>query len=229
MKLIRQLTIGSKTYPLIEERVTLALNDAGRAQFTIDAGFDSIASWQPVALDIGYSQHGTLSRFFLGYVESVVAVGERRARLFCREMTGALAAALPMELRHPTLVDVLTAVHDKTGLNFSIPDKAYSTTKIPHFKNLGNGWQAMTGAARAFQIPDFVFQQQGGGVVFVGSWSDSRWASRSVSLPASMFMTQLSSRSAEIAALAELRPGAMMNGNRVNRVEFMQNSMIVSW
>lgn len=229
MKLGRVLTIGDKTYPLIEERVLLALNAAGRAQFMIDAGGDTIAPYTPIALDIGYTQHATMSRLFLGYIEQVVKVDTRRVRLFCRELSAVLQASLPLNLRHPTLKDVLTAVHARMALNFSIPEQKYSTTKVPHFSNLGNGYQAIDTLGRVFSIDDFIWQQQGGGVVYAGSWADSRWNGREVAFPETMFKAHLSSQSAEIAAVPELRPGAVINGKRLTKVEFAANSMMLTW
>lgn len=229
MKLARTLTIDDKSYPLIEERVLLALSYSGRAQFLIDAGGDAISAFTPISLDIGYTQHASMSRLFLGYVEQSVKVDARRVRLFCRELSAVLQARVPLNLRHPTLKDVLTAVHAATKVNFSIPEKKYSTTKVPHFSNLGNGYQAIDTLGRVFQINDYIWQQQGGGVVYVGSWADSRWPDRAVEFPESMFKAHLSSQSAEISAVPELRPGAVVNGKRIVKVEFAGNSMMLTW
>jgi hypothetical protein len=229
MKLKRVLTIGAKTYPLIEERVLLTLNGSGKGQFLLDAGGDAIEAFNPVALDVGYTQHGILSRLFLGYIEQSVKVDARRVRVFCRELSAVLQVRLSMNLRHPTLRDVLTDVHAQTHLNFSIPEQDYSTTKVPHFSNLGNGYQAIDTLGRVFKIDDFIWQQQGGGVVYAGSWADSRWKSREVEFPESMFKAHLSSQSAKIAAVPELRPGAVMNGKRLLKVEFAGNAMTVTW
>jgi hypothetical protein len=229
MKLKRVLTIGAKTYPLIEERVLLTLNGSGKAQFLLDAAGETIEAFKPIALDVGYTQHGLLSRLFLGYIEQAVKVDARRVRVFCRELAAVLQGRLAMNLRHPTLKGVLKDVHAQTQLNFSIPDKGYSTTRIPHFSNLGNGYQAIDTLGRVFQIDDFIWQQQGGGVVYVGSWSDSRWKGREVVFPESMFKAHLSSQSAEIAAVPEIRPGAVMNGKRLIKVEFAGNAMTVTW
>lgn len=229
MKLARTLTITDKTYPLIEERVLLELNGSGRAQFMIDAGGAAIPRFSAIALDIGYTQHDAMSRLFLGYVDQVVKVDAKRVRLFCRELSAILQARLPMELRHPTLVDVLKSVHGATYLNFSIPEKKYSTTKVPHFKNLGNGYQAIDTIGRVFAIDDYIWQQQGNGVVYAGSWADSRWPDRAVEFPESMFKAHLSSQSAEISAVPELRPGAVVNGKRVLKVEFAGNFMALTW
>lgn len=229
MKLTRVLMIDGKAYPLIEERVLLALNGSGRAQFMIDSDGETIEPYTQVTLDIGYTQHDSLSRLFLGYIEQSVQVDARRVRLFCRELSAVLQARLPLDLRHPTLKDVLTAIHAVTKVNFSIPDKKYSTTKVPHFANLGDGYQAISTLGRVFEIDDYIWQQQGGGVVYVGSWADSRWPDRAVQFPETMFKAHLSSQSAEISAVPALRPGVVMNGKRLTKVEFMANAMMLTW
>jgi hypothetical protein len=229
MKLNRYLTIGQKTYPVIEERVLLVLNDAGRAQFTVDAGDDAIAPGSPVVFELGYAQHAELSQLFLGYVEQSVAVGPRRRRLFCREWAAVLQMSVPLNLRHPTLKDVLTAIRAATQLNFSIPEAGYSTAKVPHFANLGNGYQALAAIGRVFAIEDYLWQQQGGGLVYVGSWPDSRWPERAVAFPDSIFRAHLSTQSAEIAAVPALRPGVLLNGSRLTRVEFAGTAMTITW
>lgn len=229
MKLIRKLTVSDKTYPVIEERLLLELNTAGRAQFMIDAPGFNPARFSAVAFDIGYSQHGQLSRLFLGYVEQFVRVDARRVRIFCREWGGMLHADVPLNLRHPTVIDVLMAIHAETQLNFSVPEAAYSRKKMPHFAHVGTGYQALSLIGRVFGIDDMIWQQQGGGAIYVGSWADSRWPSRQVQFQESMFKSHLSSQTAEIAAVPELRPGAVVNGRRLKSLEFTGNSMLITW
>lgn len=229
MKLDRRLTIGQTEYHVIEERVLLVLNDAGTAQFLIDGKGDTINEGSAVAFDIGYASHETMSQLFLGYVEQSVKVDSRRVRLFCREWAHVLKARLPLSLRHPTLKDVLTAMHAATGLNFALPEQKYSTTKVPHFDNVGNGYQAIRTLGRVFKIDDVIWQQQGQGVIYVGSWADSRWPDRAVTFPESLFKAHLSSKSAEIAAIESLRPGVLMNNRRLTRVEFSGSTMIITW
>ncbi len=229
MKLIRTMTVSDKTYPVIDDRVLLELNGSGRAQFTIDAAGQTFQPFSALAFDLGYSQHGSLSRLFLGYVETSVRLDSRRVKLFCREWSGVLRARVPLNLRHPTLTDVLTAIHGVTQLNFSVPDAGYSRKKVAHFDNVGTGYQALSQIGRVFGIDDLIWQQQGGGVVYVGAWADSRWPSRGVQLPESMFKQHLSSQSAVIAAIPELRPGAVVNGRRLTRLEFADNSMVMTW
>lgn len=229
MKLIRRLSISGDVYEVVDERVVLSLYEPGRAQFTLQAAADDIKRLSAVAFDIAYASEIDSQRLFLGYVDSVTPIDSHRCRIFCREMAAALQITLPLNLRHPDLRDVLQALHEKTGLDFSAPAEKYAETKIPHFSNIGTGYQAMDGIGRAFRIDDFIYQQQGEGIIYVGSWADSRWANKPVAVDYSFFSEQLSNTSAKIAAIPAIRPGVELNGNRITGLEFSGNFMTLSW
>lgn len=228
MKLTKAITIASKVYQLIDERVILGINTAGRAQFTVDANGDTLKPFTAIALDIGYTQHEHDSRLFVGYIEKVNMRDKRQAILFCREFAAILNGTIPMNLRHPNLNDVLAEMSDKTDLKFITPDKPYTTFKIPHFANLGNGYQALDTVGRAFKVPDYFWQQQQDGSTYVGSWADSAWPDRDIDLPEEYFDDH-HDKSAVIPAVPSLRPGVQLNGKRVKQVEFSGSYMTVTW
>ncbi|MCY1458811.1 hypothetical protein D9M71_762260 [compost metagenome] len=89
----------------------------------------------------------------------------------------------------------------------------------------------MDSLARVFDIPDFIWQQQGDGEVFVGSWTDSYWGARDpLHLPLELFDAYQGNQSATVAALPGLRPGAIINpGERVTSVMFAGNQMALRW
>jgi hypothetical protein len=228
MKLDRQLNINNTPYHVIEDRVLLDLDSPGRAQFLIDAGDKPVAAKQVVSFTLGYAKHDTMQRVFLGFVESVNTV-DKRQKLFCRELSAVLYAPLRLDLRHVTMQEVITDIHTKTGLTFSVGDGAYSSKKVANFYNLGNGYQAMQSMARVFGITDYIWQQQGHGVIYAGSWQDSRWADLPIDVPAEMFTEHLSNNSAKLVAIPALRPGVKLNGNIVTKVDFSGNQMVVTW
>lgn len=228
MKLNRQLNIDNASYPVIEERVILDLDSPGRAQFLIDAGDKPITAKQIVSFSLGYGGQGDMQRLFFGFIDQVNTV-DRRQQLFCRELSATLFAPLPLDLRHVTLIDVLTEIHALTGLAFSVGDGDYSTKKVANFYNLGNGYQAMQSMAKVFAIKDYIWQQQGHGVIYAGSWQDSRWADKPVTLPPSLFTAHLSNNSATLAAIPSLRPGVMLNGNIITQLDFSGNQMGLKW
>lgn len=208
--------------------MVLDLFSPGRAEFNVVAG-EAIVANQLVTFDIGYSHQSAMQRWFIGVTEKVVPVGNKQVKVFCRELSSALSHPLPLNLRHVSLRDVLAEINTITGLNFATPDKDYSTTKVANFFNIGSGYQAMALLGRVFKIPDFIWQQQAG-VVYVGSWADSRWATiKNMAIPANLFAGHSANERAEIAAIPLLRPGIRVSGNRITSIEFTQNKMTLSW
>lgn len=119
---------------------------------------------------------------------------------------------MPLNLRHVDLHAVLAAISERNGLRFRVPDQAYAHTKTAFFFNLANGVQAIDSLGKVFSIPDFMWQQQGDGEIYVGSWTDSFWGQRQpLQLLRELFDSYNSNQSAVIAALPRIRPGAPIN------------------
>ncbi|MFK0311908.1 hypothetical protein ACIQUF_11760 [Pseudomonas sp. NPDC090233] len=227
MKLHKVLSIGGTVHDLVKDDVRLELATPGRAQFTIK-------STGPVSglvtLDIGYND-SPLQRHFIGYVERSTSVNQVEQVLYCRELAAILAKPLPLNLRHADLRTVLAAIGEQTGLRFRVPAQAYASAKAPFFYSLASGFQAMDSLARVFSIPDLIWQQQGDGEVFVGSWEHSFFGARSpLQLPVELFNNYQGNQSAVIAALPGLRPGATINqGERVTSVALVGSEMAIKW
>jgi len=229
MKLNRTLTINRVQRQLIDERVALDLHSPGRAQFTVLVDDVVVKKNQLVTFDFGYTTQASTQRWFIGLTEKIVPVGEKRLKVFCRELSSALSNPLPLNLRHVSARDVVKEINRITGLNFSIPDKPYSTKKVANFYNVGSGYQALESMGRVFKIPDYIWQQQSG-VIYVGSWADSRWAEiKNMMIPKQLFDGHSANESALIAAIPFLRPGMRVRGNRLTSIEFQKNHMTVSW
>ena len=227
MKLHKVLTIGGVVVALVNDDVRLDLKSPGRATFTIQAGAQVSGL---VTLDIGYNE-SALQRHFIGYVERCTAVNGIEQIVFCREMAAVLAKSLPMNLRHVDLRAVLTDISNKTGLRFRVPDQPYTKVKAPYFYSLAAGYQAMDSMGTVFGIPDFIWQQQGDGEVFVGSWADSFFGARqALQLPVSLFDGYQGNQSAMVSALPGLRPGASINqGERITSVTLAGTQMAIRW
>lgn len=231
MRLNRVLSVNNRPRQLIEERIILDLKSPGRAVFTVVIDEHEIKPNQLVTFDLGYSRQTSLQRWFIGFVETIVPVGEKRLRLRCRELAAALVHNLPLQLRHVSATDVLAAITERTGggLDFVVPEKSYADTRVANFYNIGSGYLALENIGRVFKVDDLIWQQQAG-KVFVGSWADSRWAKiPNLQIPAALFDQQTASESARIAALPKLRPGLRVNGNRITSIEFRKNHMVLSW
>ncbi|WP_024672896.1 hypothetical protein [Pseudomonas syringae] len=227
LKLHKVLTIGGVVAPLVTDDVRLDIKSPGRATFTIQAGGKVKGL---VTLDIGYNE-ATLQRHFIGYVERCTAANGIEQVLLCRELSAVLGQSLPLNLRHVDLRAVLSEISTRTGLRFRVPDQAYAKVKAPFFYSLAAGYQAMDSMARVFGISDFIWQQQGDGEVFVGSWADSFFGARMpLQLPVSLFDGYQGNQSAMVSALPGLRPGATINqGERITSVTLAGTQMAIRW
>lgn len=84
---------------------------------------------------------------------------------------------------------------------------------------------------RVFNIPAFIWQQQGDGEMFVDSCADSVFGVRQpLQLPVELFDDYQGNQSAIIAALSGLRPGATItHGERINSVALIDYQMAIRW
>lgn len=227
LKLHKVLTISGVVHQLVKDEVRLDVKSPGRAMFTIQS---SAPVKGLVTLDIGYNE-GALQRHFIGFVERSTVANSVQQVVLCRELAAVLAKPLPLNLRHVDLRAVLGEISDKTGLRFRVPDQAYTKVKAPFFYSLAAGYQAMDSMARVFGVPDFIWQQQGDGEVFVGSWADSFFGARApLQLPVELFDGYQGNQSATISALPGLRPGATINqGERITSVTLSGTQMGIKW
>ncbi len=229
MKLNRALFINNIQRQLVDERIMLDLFSPGRAQFTVLVDDANFTANQLVSFDFGYSTQTDLQRWFIGLTEKIVPLGDNRIKVFCREISSVLSNPLPLSLRHVDAIEVTTEINKITGVNFSLPDMPYTKKKVANFYNIGSGYQAMISIGRVFNIDDYIWQQQSG-IVYVGSWADSRWAKiKNMVLGNVMFDQHSANESARMAAMPQLRPGMRINGNRITSIEFQGNHMILSW
>ena len=180
-----------------------------------------------VSLELGWGE--SISREFLGFIDRVLPSDNGYSMLFCRELTAALVHPIPINLRHPTMRQVLRELASITGLTFAIPDASYTDTAIPCFYADSSGIATLDNVGRAFQIPDFIWQQQGDGRVYVGSYADSDWQGRQVTIPDNLLTEQRNGRSARIMVTPKLRPNVTANGQRIQSVEIKDTTMEISW
>lgn len=224
MKIRKKLTIGSKEYKLVSEDIRLELCGTGRAVFQLQAK-GSVSG--VVQFYVGYSSQDKDRLFFTGYVESCHKVDNLQQRIFCRELGGILDQHWPVALRHPTLKDVLEHYTELTGLVFIVPERDYSTTRVPFFQTLGDGFHGMAMLGDVFQIPDYVWNPQPDGQIYVGSWADSRWATRPLQVPEKWFKRVMADGSKSCPIIPPLRPGAVLTGQRVKLLKLKGHEMEV--
>lgn len=225
MRLQKRLTVAGAEVPLVSEDVRLDLDRPGRAVFQVRA--DAPLSGE-VSFAMGWHWDAALTLFFSGDVERCTPVDGAQQRLFCREVSARLDVAIPLALRHPTLHEVLAAYAQAARVRFIVPDRPYAATRVPYFGAVGSGFHGMAQLGQVFGIEDYVWQAQGDGQVFVGAWADSRWPGRAVDLPDEAWGKTMATGARTVTAIPGLRPGAVLNGQRVTAVRFAGHQMEVT-
>lgn len=226
MKLIKTIRVNGTPLALVDDQIRLDLVGPGRASFSVisDKPLSGI-----VQLDAGYAGQ-SVQRYFTGYIERCYQQDNQRQLLFCRELSAALNRDLPLALRNVSLRDVLDEIGKQTALEIITPQTDYVVQRVPFFYHLGGGYMALDSCGKVFGIEDFIWQQQGDGSVYVGSWSDSRWASREVTLPDEWLTDQVQADSATIPLMPALRPGVKFNDSYyITSTRLMTDKMVITW
>lgn len=228
MKPIRDLSIGGRRYPVVEENIMLRLNGAGTGFITINTDDDKTPlRGSSIELSIGYNDRPV--KWFSGYVESDSHTGKGLRKLLVREAAAILQYPLNVSMQHPTLKQVAKHIEDATGLCVQLPDATYTTTPIPHLTHNGNGYQLMALLGRAFSIPDYVWYPSIDGIIYAGSFTHCRFSKRPVQLPVDITKGDHGANGWTIQTIPMMRPGVVMNGHRITQVQLQGDSMIVSW
>lgn len=227
MKLHKLLTLNGEPLSLVSDDVRLFLFSPGTAAFNVNHA--SVITSGIVQFSAGYDAT-KLEPVFTGIVENCFPIDKKQQTLFCRELTKTVNRILPLALRNCTLKAVLAEISKETALKFVTPDKDYSNKPAPVFYSVGSGYHCMDVLARTFQIPKMIWQQQGDGKVFVGSWEDSFFAGKPVDVPVEMRSKSGLSNSATLAAVPKFRPGVVMaTGEVITSVHFSDVQMQIEW
>lgn len=223
-KFICRAYLGSEKVQVKGHRIAFSENTPGRCELSVEGSPEPNTI---IAVDLGWGDD--ITRVFLGYIERVQPTEKGWSKLFCRELAAILYKPLNIIMRHPTLMQLLSEVTNKTGLQFVVPERAYSKTAIPCFYSDGNGYRIIDELSQAFGIDDLFWQQQGNGQIFVGRWQDSFWANKPVSIPTALMTRHTANKSARLPAIPKLKPGVVVNGVRLAAVEFEGTEVKLTW
>ena len=217
MKLFKRFTVDGTEYPIVKEDIRLDIDRPGLAIIEVLAEAELAGT---VEYAMGWNHSNGLTVYFTGEIKTSTTVDAKRQKLLCLELSARIDNSAPVSLRHPTLKDVLEKYAGLTGLSFIVPDKGYASEKVPAFYGFGSAFHAMHSIGDVFHIPDYVWLTQGDGRVFVGSWEDSRWKGRELSVPQEMFKQVSADGDIMMTVAPGIRPGCVVNEKRVIRVNF---------
>lgn len=226
MKPIITLQIDAQTVPVASCELVIDLSACGRGFIT--AGTDQDNTGKLIRVDVGYNEQ-TL-RWFTGYVERDQAAENGFRRMLVRELVGVFERSWPMSMQHPTLRQVTDKLAADSGLTFILPEgKAYTDRAIPHFVHSGTGWQLLSNLGRAFAIDDYIWQQLPDGTVWLGQWSDSRFANLPISIPNEYTKAAGAGNSITLPAIPSIRPGVLADNQRITRVALKDDDITLTW
>lgn len=226
MKPIKRLYLSADSVHLVDVNIMLEINACGRGFITAKTQTDYTGKM--VRLDAGYD--GLVLRWFTGYVERSQPADNGSVRLFVRELIGVFDKLWPCSFQHPTLRKITDWLTEQTGLKVSPPDSAsYADKPIPHFTHSGTGYQLLASLGPAFSIPDYQWCQLPDGGIFVGAAEHGLMAGKPVEIPNEFSQATAGGNSMTVPLIQSLRPGAEVNGQRLNQVRLENDNMTLSW
>ncbi len=223
-RFIARAYVNNEKTDIEKHWIVLQSTVPGTCQLSVNTKVKKLSQ---VAVDLGWGN--MIDRVFFGYVERIMPTNKGWSTLFCREFSAALKFNFSIMLRHPTLQHVLAELTKQSGVEFVIPNKAYAQTAIPCFYCDSSGYAMLDNIGRAYQIKDFIWQQQGNGKVFVGSYADCFWQGKNIEIPNGMMTEHQAGKIATMPAAPMIRPNVMANGERIEKIEFKETNMTISW
>lgn len=225
MKLEKRLFISNDEVNLVSNMVSLKLSLGGIGIFKIKAELPP-ERFDSVRLDIGYENK--TQPWFEGYIDKVQPAENGFYKVSVKELSGILAKRWPISLEHPTVKEVIEKLAELTGLEFKLPEQDYINKAIPNFVCQGTGYQCLEQIAKAFSINDYAWYQHTDQVVHFGCYQDSIFFNKPITVP-SEFSTRQQGDNITFAPFPMLRPGRVMNDNRIVRLDLIEDEMTAYW
>ncbi|WP_375750961.1 hypothetical protein [Vibrio sp. HN007] len=225
MKLIKRLYISNQEVGISTNMASLKLSNGGTAIFVIQVE-QSPNALELVRFDIGYGED--MYTWLEGYIDKVQPAENGAYKITVKENAGILAKRWPLSLEHPTVADVIEQLESLTGLDFQLPDADYINKVIPNFVCSGTGYQCMQQIGKAFEIPDFVWYQNDDQSVYCGSYEHSRFHGKTPEVPLEL-TSRRNGDNMTFAPFPMIRPGHILNGNRIHRLDLIGDEMTAYW
>lgn len=224
MKIIKTCIIDGEELELSDEQIILELNNTGRGFVTVRTEKDCIG--KSAVFEMGEYDH--YYKWFDGIVEREQGAENGYKKLFIREKVAVFEKPLNCSHRHITLRDLCAWITSQTKIPVKVPQADYADTPISLFTHNGSGYQLLANIGRQYQIADYMWQQSPDGSLFIGSHKDSRWAGKNIEFDEGMTLTS-GSNDMTIPITAAIRPGAIINGNKIQKVELHGDDYVLSW
>lgn len=225
MKIVKHVYINNEYRQLASNLMVLELSAGGRCALTVEGDVE-----QGAMVNIQLGVDDNIAQWLTGYVTKSNPAERGYSRIMVRELCYLLNSPLSVSIQHATFKDVLLRLTELTKIKFVLPEKAdYLNTQIPNFTAAGTGYQILKDAGRAFGIPDFCWFQQTGPFVWVGSYQHSLWADKPVTIPVEVSDVTKGGNFLKTVVIPSLRPGVIVNSQRITKVTIEDDSMTLEW
>ncbi|OKO99713.1 hypothetical protein [Xenorhabdus eapokensis] len=225
MKPINRLYLSGDEIHLVDANLMLELSSCGRGFITAETTTDYTGKL--VRLEVGYTD--LVLRWFTGYVERSQPAQNGYQRLFVRELVGVFDKAWPCSFQHPTLRQVVDWLQAHSGLTFTLPEAPYTDKPIPHYTHHGTGYQLLANLGQVFAIDDYIWHQLPDGSVYLGSWAHSMFQGKPVEIPNEFSQQQTAGNTMTLPMIQSLRPGFVVNQQRLCKVNLNNENMTLTW
>ncbi len=228
MKIDKILKNDSGILKIVSESIVLEQDNAGRAIFAVQSE-DALSGMVYLSLALNKEY----KRYLTGYIESSLQVDSKQQRLVVREPAAVLAKRWTISKRNTNAVEILEALNSATGCAFSMGSGNWSSTSIPHFINIGTGYEAIKNLGRELCIDDFTWLSQPNGTIYVGPLSKADIYQNIIGVPADFFFN-LSASGADCPIVPGFRPGKRIrigNGEilTIDSVTVSGTNMRINW
>lgn len=225
MMLEKRLFIAGKEVELLSNHVRLQLCTAGTATFVVRS------ETQPnqldrVQLNIGYRDQS--KPWMEGYITHVSQQKEGLTLIRVKEACAVLSQQLSMSIERPTLSDALNKLSLITNLHFEVPNQDYSQRYISHFSSQGTGFECLSKLERLYGVYDCVWYQQTDNSIYFGAHPDSTFYNKPFDI-SEEYITNQTLEMIRIVPFPVLRPGRIVNGQRINKLELCDDMMVAYW
>jgi hypothetical protein len=225
-KILRHNKIG--ILKIVSESIVLEQGNAGRAIFAVQSP-GKLDGMVTLSLGVAFEY----KRYFTGYIESCQQIDGKQQRLIVREPAAVLAKRWPLSLRNTTALEVLNTLNAATGCAFKVGAGAWTLQPIPHFINIGSGFEALKLLGRELGVEDFTWLSQADGTIYVGALADAEINRKTVAVCADFF-TNVSASGADCPVVPGFRPGKRVrlgNGEAltIDSITVSGEKMRINW
>ncbi|MDH5752682.1 MAG: hypothetical protein OEZ59_09735 [Deltaproteobacteria bacterium] len=232
MEINKRLVINGRKGSLIRDEVTLGLSQVGSGRFQV---------W----LEQPPPQRG-VAEFYVGVAgqqEYLVLVGALTSvestqpgqyKIEVSELTMSLAQKMVINMRWPTVRDVISRVEDISRLHFLLPAGAvYLDEKRPSFTSGGTALDALGLLASKWELPGSVWYQLPDGRVYWGHWASGPYTRSPVPIKKELLRDLDESKNyLSLPYIPALRPGMVVESSfrfRLDRLVFGRDRIGVYW